>query len=237
MSDETETFIQEVKERVRQDKVLAAAKTYGPLLLGLFAALLLALVGWQAWSAYRLNAAREHAQAYAAAQALARAANFDDAKAAFGRLADEGPSAYRVMAQMERAAVLQIEGDLDAALAAFDQAAAAANDPVLRASAQLRAAYIVADTQDFAALQTRLTPLTEQTGPIAFLAQELLAIEAWEAGQTELARDTLANLNLAFGAPESVRQRAQLALAVLGPAPAPAAGIASAPAPPQGENE
>ena len=72
------------------------------------------------------------------------------------------------------------------------------------------------------------------TGRISYLARELLGVEAWEAGENDLARDTLENLTLAFDAPEAVRQRAQLALSVIGPAPAtPADGASQRPRPPK----
>ncbi|MEJ0059118.1 MAG: hypothetical protein WDM79_05905 [Terricaulis sp.] len=60
----------------------------------------------------------------------------------------------------------------------------------------------------------------------------MLAVEAWEAGNADLARSTLNTLTLAFDAPESVRQRAQLALSVLGPGDEPAAPAPAAAAPP-----
>jgi hypothetical protein len=169
---------------------------------------------------------------------LARDGNLDGAKAEFERLSNEGPRAYRVMAQMERAALLEAEGDLEGALAGFDAAAEAANDPVMRESAQLRAGYIAAETQDFPALQQRLAPLIESDSRLSYLARELLAIEAWEAGETQLARETLETLTLAFEAPEPVRQRAQIALSVIGPAPeSDAEGAAPASTPSEGESK
>jgi len=83
-------------------------------------------------------------------------------------------------------------------------------------------------------------PLIASEGHLGSLAKELLAVEAWEAGDSDLARDTFENLTLAFDAPESVRQRAQLGLAVLGPAPETRAAAPSetpAPAPADGETK
>jgi hypothetical protein len=239
VTNESESFIQEVDESLRQDRMLAIARRYGAWVVGAFVAFILGIGGWQLWRAQTTNAARAQSEDYAAAQALAREGNFAEAKAEFERLSNEGPRAYRVMAQMEHGAVLAVEGDLEAALAAFDGAAEAATDPIMRQTAQLRAAYIVAETQDFAALQARLQPLIDAESRLSYLARELLAIEAWEAGETDLARDTLENLSLAFEAPEAVRQRAQVALAVIGPAaPAtPADGADSAPAPSEGESK
>lgn len=237
MTNDSDSFVQEVNEQLRQDQALALAKRYGPWLIGGFVVLVLGLLAWQWWQASQLEAARRQSDAYAAAIEQAAAGNVEEAKAAFERLSTEGPRTYRVMAQVQHAALLQREGDLEAALAGFDAAAERANDPVMRQTIQLRAAYIAAETQDFAALQTRLQPLVDADSRISFLARELLAIEAWEAGELDLARDTLENLTLAFDAPEGVRQRAQLALSVIGPAPATSADGANAPAPSEGETK
>lgn len=239
MTNETDSFVNEVDESLRQDRMLGAAKQYGPLLIGIFALFILGLGAWQAWKFFSTDAARDHAVEFAAAQALVEGGDLAGAKTEFERLSNEGPRAYRAMARMERAGILAQEGDLEGALAGFDAAAEVAPDQVMRESAQIRAAYIAADVQDFAALRTRLQPLVESDGRVQYLAKELLAVEAWEAGETQLARETLEQLTLAFEAPDSLRQRAQIALSVLGPAPAsetPADG-AAAPAPSEGETK
>lgn len=232
MTNETDSFIQEVDERVREDKVLTFFKRWGVLIAIVLGVGIAGIAGWQIWKEVQSNTARGQADAYAAAQQLARDGNLDDAKTAFENLSNEGPRTYRVMAQMEHSAVLESQGDLQGALAGFDAAAEAATDPIMKRTAQMRAAYIVAETQDFAAVQARLAPIIEGGGQIGVLAQELLAVEAWEAGDLPLARQTLDAVSLAFDAPESVRQRAQVALAVIGPAPAAATTEESAaPAP------
>jgi hypothetical protein len=237
VTNDSDSFIQEVDESLRQDRMLDVARKWGPWIIGAFVLVLAGVLAWQGWQDYSLKQGRAHADEYAAAQALAREGNFEEAKIAFERLSNEGPQNYRVMARMEQGALLEVQGDLEAALAKFDEAAEAANDPVMRETAQLRAAYIVADTQDFAALQQRLNPLIESESRLSFLARELLGLEAWEAGNNDLARDTLENLTLAFDAPEAVRQRAQVALSVIGPAPSASADGAPAPAPSEGETK
>lgn len=242
MTNETDSFVNEVDESLRQDRMLDVVKKYGPWLIGVFVVFILALGGWQVWKDQSLNAARRHAEAFASAQALLEAGNLAEAKTQFEQLSNEGSRAYRTMARMEHAGILAQEGDLEGALAGFDTAAESAPDDVMRESAQIRAAYIAADTQDFAALRTRLQPLVDSDSRISYLAKELLAVEAWEAGETQLARETLEQLTLAFEAPDALRQRAQIALSVLGPAPAAAtsetpADGAAAPAPSEGETK
>lgn len=238
MTNETDSFVQEVDESLRQDRVLQFFKRNGVWVLGALIAIVVGIGIWQGWRWYTISTAREHSDQYLAAQQLLVAGNLDGANAEFERLRDEGPQHFRAMARMEHAAVLQAQGDLEAALAEFDAAAEQARDPVMRGTAQLRAAYIAAETQDLAAMQTRLQPLIEGEGRVSYLARELLAIEAWEGGDLDLARQTLESLALAFDAPETVRQRAQVALAVVGPAPALSSTEgAAAPAPSEGETK
>lgn len=238
MTHDTDSFVQEVDQSLRQDRVMRMIRRYGPYALGALAVALLLGFAWTQWRSFQLSQSRTHSDDYVAAQELAAAGNLDEAKAAFEALTGDGPRVYRVMARMEHAAVLQAQGDLEAALAEFDAAAAAASDPVMRDTARLRAAYIAAETGDFAALQRRLDPLIRSETRLSFLARELLAIEAWENGDMALARETLQGLTLAFDAPESVRERAQLALSVVGRAPGTSAdGAEEAPAPSEGETK
>jgi hypothetical protein len=235
VTNETDSFVNEVDESLRQDRMLTLAKKYGPWLIGAFVVFLAGVAIFIGWRDYRQDQGRAQGDEYAAAQQLAADGNLEGAKTEFERMTGEGPEVYRVMSRLERAAILQTEGDLEAALAEFDRAAEDANDPIMRDTARLRAAYIVAETQDFEALQTRLQPLIESESRLSYLARELLGIEAWEAGHLDLARDTLQNLTLAFDAPEAVQQRAQIALSVIGPAPADSSGAAPTPAPAAGE--
>jgi hypothetical protein len=238
VTNDTDSFVHEVNEGLQQDRMLTLAKKFGPWLIGVFILILIAVGAWLWWKDYSLEQSRAHAEEYALAQQLAAEGNLEGAKTEFERLTGDGPEVYRVMARLEHAAILEAQGDLEAALAEFDRAAEEADDPIMRDTAQLRAAYIVADTQDFAALQTRIQPLADSDSRLSYLARELLGIEAWEAGNLDLARETLQNLTLAFDAPEAVQQRAQVALSVIGPAPAtPADGASDAPAPSEGETK
>ena len=235
MTNETDTFVQEVDEQMREARMTAFAKKWGPWIGGAVVLFLAALWGWQLWGDNRLAQARAHSDEFAAAQTLVAQNDLDAAKTAFAGLRETGPRVYRTMASMEYAAVLTAQGDLEAALTEFDRVAEAASDPILRDTARLRAAYIAAEVQDFESLQTRLQPLIAAENSFSFMARELLGVEAWEAGQLDLARTTLEGLTLAFDAPEAVRSRAEIALSVIGPAAE--APAAPAPAPSEGESK
>jgi hypothetical protein len=208
---------EEVEEGLRRDRYEQWLRKNGTSLLIAVALAVGGVAGWQFYKNWERDQARNFSTEFVAAQKLMQDGKAEEAAAAFQAMTGRGPEIYRELAGLERAAALSQQGDLQGALAAFDAAAEKAGDPIIKASAQLRAAYIVADTQDFQAVQARLTPLIERGGPVSYLARELLGVEAWEAGQFDLARDTFENLRLAPEAPESVSQRAEAALAVLGP--------------------
>jgi hypothetical protein len=235
VTNQDESFFQEVDERMRQDKVMSALRKHGIWIICAFVALLVGIAAWQGWGAWREHEAKSQADTFLAARAHLESGDMEAASSAFEALTTTGSPSYRSMAMMERAAILEMQGDLDGAVAQFDLAAETAKDDLMADTARLRAAYIVADTQDFQALRTRLDPLAAGTGQISFLAKELLGVEAWEAGEFALARETLDGLTLAFDAPESVRQRAQVVLSLLGPAPA--SETPAAPASQAGETE
>lgn len=202
-------------------------RRWGPYAIGAVVLVLVGVGAWQFWQHQNTQAAQRQSDQFAAALEQAGNGDLDAAKTALQDLSGHGARAYRLMARMEHAAILEQQGDLAAALAEYDAIAEDAPDDIMRGSAQMRAAYIAADSQDLAALRTRLQPIIDRGGHVSYLAQELLGVEAWEAGENDLARDTLENIRLAFDAPEAVRRRAEIALAVIGPAPASAASEAA----------
>jgi hypothetical protein len=232
----TDAF-EEVEEKLREERYVTLLKAYGPWAAAGLVAILAGVGAYLAFDHHTTRSARDHSDEFAAAQALSARGDLAGAKAAFQAIADDGPSIYQTLTEMELASVKVAEGDLQGAIAAFDAAAESTKDPIVRDSARLRAAYLVADTQDFQAVEARVAPLLEAEGPIRAFAQELLAIEAWEAGDVERARTIFQALSLDLSAPEPVRSRAEgLAMAVLGPPPetpaAPAAASTPAPSAP-----
>lgn len=237
----TDVF-EEVEEEVRRDRYMQMMKRWGPWLAGFVILVLASVGGWTYYQNWQRQQAASHSEAFLEAQVLARAGDVDGAKQAFEALSNRGPRIYRQLAAMELAAIDVQNGDLEEALAKFDRIADEVDNDILRDTARMRAAYIVADTQDLASLRARLEPMIEEGGPFEYVARDLLGTVAWEAGEFELARETIAPLELAFEAPESVRLHARMLMAVLGPAQSgaettetPEGAKDEAPAAPRGE--
>jgi hypothetical protein len=210
---------EEVEESLRQDKFAQFLQKHAAWLIAGVVALLLAIGGYQGFNAWRLSQSRDTADRMTQAHALVEAGKFPEAEKALGEIANSGPAGYKAAALMELGAVRSSQGDNAGALKAYDQAAGVSPTAQFRDAAKLKAAYVAADLEDFAKLEARLKPMVDGGGPFSFQARELLGLQAAANGDTTRARSELEFLTLALDAPAGVRQRAQSALAVLGPAP------------------
>jgi hypothetical protein len=222
-------LFEEVEENLRRDQLQNLWKKYGVFAIGGAVALVLGVGGVGVYRSWQESQSKAASETFVEIQQLAQT----DPAAAVPKLqafAKTGFGGYKALAEMERAGALQAEGDLAGALLAFDSAAKMSNEPAIKQSAQLRAAYIAAESENFAAVEARVQPLIADGGAFGYLGRELLGVEAYEAGQFERARIEFSYLDTAFDAPEGVRQRAQRFLAVLGPAPEAAAQTPAAPA-------
>lgn len=227
----TETFVQQVEEEVRRERWSQFFKKWGWWIGGALAAIILAVAGYEVYKSVTSSAAADAGQQFSEAQA--KLAQGDDAAArqTLTRLSMSGPGAYRAAAMVERATALEAANDLPNALKAFDEAARLTDAPALKASISLRAAYLAAEIESFAALQTRLKPLVDAGGPYALLARELIGVEAVEAGQNDVAIREFTAIRDALDAPQSMQQRASEFLLAVPPPPAKPAAPTLSPAP------
>lgn len=223
----TDAF-EEVEENIRRERLADGIRKYGPIAGAILAIIILGIIGYEWWRGHQANQAGGYAMEISKAQDLLQAGKTDEAMKAFQDVAANASEGYRALALMEIGAIQASKSDMKAAIASYESAAAKADDPIVRDSALIRAAYLAADSEPYAAIEARMKPLIDKTSPYAYLARELLGFEAMEAGNSAKAREHFEFLTLALDAPEGVRQRAQGAIAMLGPAPAPAASAAPA---------
>ena len=221
----SDEFIREVDEAVRQDQWLKLWRRYGSYIIAAALAVVIgsaAGVGWRSWQQHeRLEEARR----YADAQQLLRDGKPAEAAAAFAALAEDASSGYRVLAQL-RAAEAQAEaGDRAAASAALDRLADDADAaPVYRSLGELLATQQqLADAQAPAACSPGWSRSTGIDDPWRFSALELQALAQMQSGDTVAARQTLDDLLADPLTPPDLARRAAELLAFLGGPPKPAA--------------
>ena len=230
-------IFQEVEESLREERAKSLWSRSWPWLLGVFVIAVAAVGGWEAWKWRQADVASKASEQYLVALDHASKGETDAALAELDKLIESGPDGYKALAFNVRSALLLDKNDLEGARKSLEQAALTGPDEELRALAKLRAAYLSADSAPLDQLKLQLAGVSDREDTIGFAARELIAAKAFAVGQTEEARRIYDVLALAPEAPESIRQRAEIARALLkaGPGagqPTPAGAPPTAPAPP-----
>jgi hypothetical protein len=218
---------EDVEEGMRQESIERLARKYGPIALTVVAIAIAAAIGFVLFQNWRTDQRREAAEAFIEAQNTRSEGDAAAALTDLEALASAAPAGYALLAVMERAAALEAQGDLDGAIEALDRAASMTRDPIAKQTAQMRAAYLAAETKDLAALDARLSPIVDERGPMSYLARELIGVEAFEAGDMARARSEFGYLQAAPDAPPEIKQRVARFAALIPTEQAPAAAAAS----------
>jgi hypothetical protein len=200
-----DSFIDEVSEELRRDRMLRLWKRWGPWAIGAIA-LAVAAAGVAEWMD-----SREEARAREAGAALTAAGQAGDARAraeAFAEVAAAHEGGVARVARMSRAAALAEAGDREAAAALYEQVESdGAAEPIYRQLAGFKAAMLRAPERTPEAQAEAMTPFLGEDAPFRLLALERRAVARLAAGDVEGARaDLEAALNSAALSP-GLRQR------------------------------
>lgn len=218
MSD-TDSFIEEVSEEVRKERLFATLRKYG--WIGVLAVLL--LVGGATWNEWRK--AGDRAEAEALGDAILTALERDDRGARAAALATlETPAGSARAVVTLLAAGEQSLGDPSGAA---ERLLVLSDDPaipnVYRQIAVLKAVSIPGTGLDIAARRERLEPLVPGGGLVRLLAEEQLALLLLEDGDVESAVAKLQDLRQDAEITTTLRQRIDQLIVALGAVPGGAA--------------
>jgi hypothetical protein len=199
----------EVDEEVRREQLKKLWERYSNLIIG---AAILVVAGVGAWRGYEFWEARKAAEAgaaYEVALKLSEEGKHTEAEEAFGKLAAQGTSGYRMLARVRQAAELGAV-DPKAGIAAYDAIAGEAGPQLIREIAAVRAAFLLVDTAKYDEMTQRLEPLTQRDGSFRHSARELLALSAWRNGDAAAARKWAEAAATDPEAPAGVRSRVEV---------------------------
>lgn len=212
----TDSFIDEVTEEVRRDRLFAAMRRYG--WIGIL--LVLLIVGGAAWNEWRKSRAEAEARAFGDALMAAMEAETPAARAeALATVPAPGPERAALQGFLTAASALEA-GDEAAALAAWDVIAANGELPVTWRHLALIKRVIAAGadmpaSERGAALET----LAAAGAPYRILALEQQALDLVAAGETDAAVDRLRALLQEPGVTAGLRRRATQLMVALGAEP------------------
>lgn len=214
---QNDSFLHEVTEEVRRDKLFAIYKKYGWIL----AVAVAAIVGGAGVNEWLKSRAESAAQATGDAMLAAIALPDKAAQAAeLAKLAD-GSGNAAVLVKFQEAASLQQAGDSKGAAAILDALVGAVDTPALfKDIAKLKSAMVQGANLSAADRLSALDSLASAGMPLRMLALEQRALVHVESGEKEAA---LADLKVVFESSESSQtsqQRAgQLIIALGGELP------------------
>ncbi|MFO7804390.1 MAG: tetratricopeptide repeat protein [Paracoccaceae bacterium] len=217
---ESDSFISEVTEEVRRDRMFSLMKRWGWLAV----VLVLALVGGAAWNEY--DKAQTAAEAQATGDALLDGLSNDDAEArAAALMGIEAEGATIAVTSLTIAASQQEAGDLEGAAATLDELAQNGDVPAIyRDLAALKRAMLNVDA-DPAQKREGLQALSNPGQPFRLLALEQLAYFDLEQGERDSAIATLREIMQDSDVTRGLNERAQLLMVALGEEAEPASDL------------
>ncbi|MEO0780893.1 MAG: hypothetical protein AAFZ46_03960 [Pseudomonadota bacterium] len=211
MSD-TDSFIEEVTEEVRREKLFKMVKRYGWIAV----LLVVLLVGGATWNELRKASEREAAQNFGDA-IIAALSPEDRLERADALTALEAPTpGADAMLKLLTAAELGADNPSEAAEKLLTLSDRADIPLVYRQVATLKAMMIPDAGLDPADRRQRLEDLAQASGLLRLLAQEQIAMLEIEQGDTEAALTRLLDLYADAEASQGLRERASGVIVALG---------------------
>ncbi|WP_298431164.1 hypothetical protein [uncultured Jannaschia sp.] len=212
-----ESFIDEVTEEVRRDRLYAILKRWGWVAV----LAILVLVGGAAWNEWRNAQARSSAEAFGTEILSALGSESEAARVeALGAITPATPEQTAILGMLE--AVATAETDDAAARTRLLNLADAPEMPATYRHLALTKAMLAGGSGDVARDALILEELAAPGAPFRPLALELQAVAALNAGDEATAITLLRLLSEDAEATEALRRRALQLIVALGASPEPA---------------
>ncbi|WP_299614035.1 tetratricopeptide repeat protein [uncultured Tateyamaria sp.] len=215
MSD-TDSFIDEVTEEVRRDRLYGYLKRYG----WIAAVMIIGIVGAAGFNEYRNAQAEAQAQALGDAMLGALAENEDDARAdALTGVTADTPEGAAVLAFMTAGAQSQA-GRVEAAIETLQPITQSTDVPLMyRQIATFKSLMLQSETQDAETRRQGFQAMAVPGVRLRLLAEEQLALIDIETGDTDAAVTRFQMILDDAEATPGLQRRALQAMVALGGAP------------------
>ncbi|AZY94983.1 hypothetical protein TW83_15165 [Paracoccus sp. S4493] len=211
MANQSDTFIDEVTEELRRDRLYGAMRRYGWIVV----LVIVAVVGFTAWREY--SAAQDRAAAQAWGDAIL-AAEAENDPAAVLAVDPRGSAGRQALTGLLAAGA---QTDPDARAQALQGVADAQPDSVLGELAQLKLVMAQGAQMDAAERDAILTRLSRAGAPFELLALEQKAVALIGAGRPEDAITLIRQIQDKDGLTEALRRRLSEMMIALGETPEP----------------
>lgn len=215
--ENSDGFIREVDEAVRQDRLMAVWKQYGTYIVGASLAVVVGVAASVGWQNYQESQRAGHARAMAEATALLAEDKPAEAAAAFKALADDVGGGVAVVARLRAAGAEKEAGSPEAKLGLLEDLSDNQDaSSVYRRLADLLVRQEAFNDSDADALIDELDQAAAPDNPWRSSLIELKAIAQMKAGRVDEARATLETLLESETTPDNMQRRAAELLRALG---------------------
>lgn len=212
-----ETFMQEVDDAVRADRLQGFARNYGRVIIAVVVIGFLAFAGWLWWQNDQATKAGVTGRNFSMALDTMGQGRPKTASQQMQPIVNEGNATYRALALMVQGNAALAENDVRGAVAKFGLVANDADvDQPLRDAALLRQTLIEFDLLQPDAVIARLRNLVSRPGPSFASAAELTALAELKRGNDRAAGQLYKRITETEGVPESLKSRAIQMVTLLG---------------------
>ncbi|MGI9490625.1 MAG: tetratricopeptide repeat protein [Geminicoccaceae bacterium] len=216
-SGNSDEFIREVDEAVRQDRWLAVWKQYNAYIIGAVLAVVIGTTAGVGWRSYQESQRTSNAKALADATALLADEKSAEAATAFKALAESAGGGVAVVARLRAADAEKQAGNEEAKLALLESLAGDSEiSSLYQGLASLLARQETFSDSGTDAMIKELDEAATSDNPWRASLIELKAIAQMKARRTEEARGTLETLLESEDTPANLQRRAGELLNALG---------------------
>jgi hypothetical protein len=215
--DITETFVREVDENLRRDRMREISQKYAGWMTAAVILLLAAAGGLIYWQSYRVKQSEKQVEQVSKVFGDIGAGKFAAAPQELDALSKSGSKSVRATAMFARAALALEQNDVKAATAKYHEIAQDDGLPKpYRDAALLRQTALEFDSLKPADVIARLEPLAKPGEPWFGTAAEMTAVALLKQGKTREAGNLFAAIARDTKAPDSIRARSVQIASTLG---------------------
>jgi hypothetical protein len=212
----SEAFMREVDDAVRQDQLLTVWQRYGRWILAAVVLGLVAFGGWLYWQHYSKTQSEAVSEQMDSVLTTAAGGGTPDAKQ-LDALTKASQPGYRASALLTQAGAASRKGDAKGAIAIYGAMAADTKmDQPYRDLALIRQTALEFEALKPQQVVDRLKPLAIEGAPWFGSAGELVAIAYMKMGKNDLAGPIFAAMAKDANVPQSIRSRARQMAGLMG---------------------
>ena len=209
-------IFREIDDEIKREQYANLWDKYGYLIVGTALAIILSVAGYKYWNYQQAEQAQTYGTRYMDALDKASRGEKNLAQLSFSQIADEGPRGYAMLSKMRDASAKASSGKMAEAITDYDSLSSNNTvDPVFKDFSRIQAAMLRVDSADEAEMKQRLGTLAESASSWRHSARELLGLSAFRAGNIESAENYYNQVLNDRAAPNGLRQRAEMMLALI----------------------